>query len=89
MRYGMFIRTDAFGTEINQWLKAFNHEAHDGRGTVEMTPDPAQAMTFDNAMAVLECWRSVSETRPFRPDGKPNRPLTAFSVEPRPLETID
>jgi len=37
-----------------QYLKAYDPEAHDGRGKAEWTAD--------------------------RPDGRPNRPLTAFTV---------
>jgi hypothetical protein len=32
-----------------------------------------------------ELWMRPSVTRPVRPDGQPNRPLTAFSIVLRPL----
>ena len=28
----------------------------------------------------MACYRAVPRNRPVRPDGKPNRPLTMFSV---------
>jgi len=37
-------------------------------------------MTFATAEVATECYRAVPYNRPLRPDGKPNRPLTMFSV---------
>ena len=51
-----------------------------GQGIAHWTRDPAQAMTFATAAAATECYRAVPHNRPLRPDGKPNRPLTMFSV---------
>lgn len=47
---------------------------------VESTDDKETAMQFDNAMDALEFWKSVNPNYPVRPDGKPNRPLTAYTV---------
>lgn len=44
------------------------------------TDDPLLATTWPTAAAALEAWRTIDEARPWRPDGKPNRPLTAFTV---------
>ena len=43
------------------------------------TPDISEAihMTF---VEFHELWTKVDERTPIRPDGKPNRPLTAFTV---------
>ena len=38
-------------------------------------------MRFVSIAEAMEYWRTVSTTVPFRPDGKPNRPLTAYTVE--------
>lgn len=65
------------------FLKSYDVEAYDGRGTAEWTGDVTQAMHFESLLGVLQCWRTVSRTRPRRADGEPNRPLTAFHVEPR------
>jgi hypothetical protein len=43
------------------------------------TPDIREATVFD-AMDAIKLWRSVDPREPTRPDGKPNRPLTAWSV---------
>lgn len=41
----------------------------------------AQALRFRSAAEAMMCWRLQSKTVPLRPDGKPNRPLTALTVE--------
>ena len=62
------------------WLERFDPEAHAGRGEAAWTADPAKAMRFESAGAAMKCWRMQSLTVPTRPDGKANRPLTAFTV---------
>ena len=49
--------------------------------TLETTDNPHEALRFTDGGAALECWRKVSPNRPIRPDGDPNRPLTAYSCE--------
>jgi hypothetical protein len=65
----------------------FVREYHPGRmdehgniqgGRLRCTQNIAEALHFADAGAALECWR---QSRGFRPDGKPNRPLTAWTVE--------
>jgi hypothetical protein len=62
------------------WLKAFDNEARDGRGSASFTDDPREALRFPDLEAAFEAWKSQSRTQPLRPDGRPNRPLTAYSV---------
>jgi hypothetical protein len=64
------------------WLRSVDVEARGGRGTVDLTADPAEAMRFPSLRAVMQAWRQPSRTTPFRDDGKPNRPLTAYSISP-------
>ena len=68
------------------WLKAYdptyvNPYRYDG-GILETTRDPVQAAVFPSAAAAMEKWRECAPP-PYHLslDGKPNRPLTAFSVE--------
>ena len=63
------------------YLEAFDFEADDGLGFGEFTEDIDRAMQFEDVMAAGEFWRTISKTRPVRPDGQPNRPLTALCVE--------
>lgn len=44
------------------------------------TPDLAEAKKFPDFIEAAECWKRVCKRTPRRPDGKPNRPLTAFTV---------
>jgi hypothetical protein len=45
-------------------------------GTLQTTRDPLKARVFDSTEA-LEFYRQAHGTRP---DGEPNRPITAFTV---------
>ena len=63
------------------WLKAYDPDAQDGHGTIVGTKHRANAMQFTDMAAAMRCWRQPSTARPTRPDGKPNRPLTAFTIE--------
>jgi hypothetical protein len=70
----------------NKWVKQYDASvlcadgSYDG-GLLEVTDNPDEAKSFPDAREALECWRQTAPA-PFdvRPDGKPNRPLTAFSV---------
>jgi hypothetical protein len=64
-----------------QYIKSFDPEAYDGRGDAEGTFDKREALTFTTGEDALNFWRQQSKTRPLREDGRPNRPLTAFTVE--------
>lgn len=57
-------------------------------GRVDFTDDPAEALTFDSIEEALRFRGRRSTTVPERPDGQPNRPLTAFTlaVDPAPKE---
>lgn len=68
-----------------QYIKAFDPEAYEGRGSADGTFDKREALTFATTDEALNFWRQQSKTRPFREDGKPNRPLTAFSIEIVPV----
>lgn len=64
-----------------EFLKTFDHEAYDGRGFGTFTRHVAEAMHFPDHPAAFEFWRRVPKCKRRRPDGKPNRPLTALTVE--------
>ena len=81
------IHSTAWGAKSDltgRYLKSYDPDARGGRGTVETTEDRDQAMQFADAGAAMECWRRPSKVLPLRPDGKPNRPLTAYNVEIEP-----
>ena len=68
------------GTVSGQWLESFDAEANDGWGDAVFTDDITKAMKFPSMNEAFELWKTTSKTRPKRPDGKPNRPLTAFTI---------
>jgi hypothetical protein len=43
-------------------------------------------MVFEDHAAAMEVWTRQSRVRPLRPDGKPNRPLTAYTISIEPLD---
>src|SRR3954462_15237223 len=71
---------------IGQALESYNPDANDGKGDASFTDDPLRAKRFRDVEEAAEEWRRVSSVRPKRDDGKPNRPLTAFTVTFQPLD---
>jgi hypothetical protein len=74
---------DAEGNEapIGLFLRTYDPEAAGGRGAATFTSDVDEAMAFDTLEAAVQCWQTVPESRPLREDGRPNRPLTAMTME--------
>jgi hypothetical protein len=64
-----------------EWLKSFDFEAFHGQGHGVFTGDSDEALRFDTKAEAMIFWRTQSRSKPWRPDGKPNRPLTALTVE--------
>ncbi len=69
-----------------QYLVSSDVDAFDGRGHADWTVDRAKARRFASPVEATEEWRRQSTVRPLRPDGKPNRPLSSYTVEIVPLE---
>lgn len=74
---------------VGNYLESFDVEAHGGRGLACFTPHSHEALRFESTAAAMECWRTQSKTRPLREDGKPNRPLTAFTMSVEPVSEFD
>jgi hypothetical protein len=68
------------------WVSAYDPNAQQGRGYVETVNHISAARRFDDVTAAIEFWRQPSTVAPLRPDGEPNRPLTAWSIL---LERLD
>ena len=62
------------------WLKALDVNAHRGQGSVATTTDRREALRFADMGEAFKCWKRQSTVAPLRADGRPNRPLTAFSI---------
>jgi len=70
----------SFAGEYILSFDAYANENGLGVGELLTTPNPLDAKRFDNFKAAWEFWKQQSPTVPLRPDGQPNRPLTAFHV---------
>jgi hypothetical protein len=68
------------------WLASYDPEFAAGQGFVETTRSLERAARFPSQQAAYACYRYVPRARRTRPDGKLNRPLTAWTVmvEPAP-----
>ncbi len=66
------------------YLASYDPDGRAGLGSITWTDDIAQAMIFPGHAEAWACWRQTSTVLPRRADGKPNRPLTAYSVSLAP-----
>lgn len=69
------------GNWAGMYLHSADFDANGGIGDMAFTSDPTRAMRFPDAKSALELWHTQSTVLPLRPDNKPNRPLTALTVE--------
>lgn len=67
------------------WIRS-HEDTLDGRGHTMFTPDKQLARSFESIGDAFEFYRQQSKTVKLRDDGKPNRPITAFTVEIMPLD---
>ena len=70
---------------IGAYLQSYDPEANGGRGMIEFTDDIDDAKQFPGMFAAVALWQTVPTSRPRRADGKPNKPLTAFTMEFLPV----
>jgi hypothetical protein len=80
--YQLYVVELATGEPINAWLKSADVNAYAGRGHCEFTMRRDEALAFPDFVAAMDFWKLQSTVTPIRPDGKPNRPLTAYTVQP-------
>lgn len=66
--------------EADLYLESCRHEGNDGRGQFGFTHDIRAAMQFATHGEAFEYWKRQSRVNPIRPDGRPNRPLTAYTI---------
>ena len=74
---GAYARDEVVHGDYLEWS---DPNAKFGMGDEQWTTDLAKAKRFPTFTAAMECWKAQSTLAPMRPDGKPNRPLTAWSV---------
>ena len=79
----------ALGDPSGLYVASYDPEAHDGYGEVGLTRDAHQALSFVGPGAARAFYLQASRTRPRRSDGRPNRPMTAFTVAFEFLPTME
>ena len=63
-------------------VQEYDPDGNQGRGDVALTRDLQEARKFGDLEVLFRTWTATSVVRPVRADGRPNRPLTAYTVEP-------
>jgi hypothetical protein len=87
MRFVLFAYyNEATGQSTNAYVQDCDVDAFGGQGHVTFTRVPSLAKQFMNAAEAMTYWQRQSTVLPLRPDGMPNRPLTAYTVEVRALK---
>jgi hypothetical protein len=66
-------------------LAKYDPDFAGGEGAVWWTADQAKAQLFASRSDALKFYQQVSTVKPYRQDGKLNRPLTAYTVEIIPV----
>jgi len=67
------------------WLVSCDLDQPDGLARFLFSYSLADAMQFATPLDALCYYQRQSTVYPLRLDGKPNRPMTGFSIEIRPL----
>lgn len=68
------------------YLESWDLERDRGRGFIKRTADLEKAHKFADHQSAMTAWREQSRKYPYRPDGKPNRPMTAYHADITSLE---
>jgi hypothetical protein len=64
-----------------RWIVEWNPHVPFGTLAVTSTADRAKAKRFPSGIDAMRQWQTVSRAQAYRPDGEPNRPLAALTVE--------
>jgi len=88
--YGIFL--EQLGNRLFlEWVTFFDPDGGPDdveypTGIVVTSADASKALRFASMEEATAFWRQQSTRTPLRPDGKPNRPLTAYTVTIRKIE---
>jgi hypothetical protein len=67
------------GEITGAWLIRYDPAGNDGTGDAAWSHDPADAARFTER-EWAQLYAAAPANRPWRPDGKPNRPITMFNL---------
>lgn len=71
---------------VGQYLQGYDPEFMNGAGLATWTPDLNKALWFPTITAAMALINAQPRSKPIRPDGQPNRPLRAYTVEVMRIE---
>lgn len=69
-----------------QYVRSYDPNGYGGRGRLTLTRDVRQARQWLSVGTAMATAQAQSRTHPLRPDGKPNCPLSAYTLEILPYE---
>lgn len=64
-----------------RYVLRWNPHTEFGTCAIDTTGDKSKARVFSGLMEVHYEWSTISKVEPYRPDGKPNRPLAGLTIE--------
>lgn len=73
-------RVDGLVPDRPTYVQSVDHSKPPADSVV-LTAELMDAHRFADKGAAFEAWRGINQRVPTRKDGKPNRPLTAYTVE--------
>ena len=76
---------EAVGFDDPSYIQHYDLDYMNGRGRAMLTGNIEEAQTWDTEIDVFKAWRTESKLMPIRDDGKPNRPLTAYTISPEAI----
>ncbi len=82
---GFMVNTRDVQGMIGKYVETFDPDAHGGRGDLKVTASRNKAKMFSSPGEALRYWKTQSKVQPLRPDGEPNRPLTAWTMSIEPV----
>ena len=77
---------EAVGFDDPSYIQSYDLNYMGGRGQAMLTSDVTKAATWDTEIDVFKAWRTTSTLMPVRDDGRPNRPLTAYTISAEAVE---
>jgi hypothetical protein len=67
------------------YVKEYDPDGNNGQGEVTFTHNILRAKWYAAPEEALAEWQQQSKVKPLREDGKPNRPLSAFTMTVEPV----